>query len=142
MYRLQVFFYSTRKKRTRRERPKSAPYLRLKNIQGTTIGNISIFFFKKSIWLKKSRTMLKNPKRSLGSLNVFHKPKTSKKARGYPLIKFENFRKKSCIVPKKNQHGDPLVSLVLLEALKNYGLVRESNPRYPGSENWSKLNKL
>ena len=25
---------------TRRERPKSAPYLRLKNIQGTTIGKI------------------------------------------------------------------------------------------------------
>ena len=26
--------------KTRRERPKSAPYLRLKNIQGTTIGSI------------------------------------------------------------------------------------------------------
>ena len=36
------------KRITRRERPKSAPYLRLKNIQGTTIGNIwKIFFFKK-----------------------------------------------------------------------------------------------
>ena len=34
---------------TRRERPKSAPYLRLKNIQGTTIGKIwkKIFFKKK-----------------------------------------------------------------------------------------------
>ena len=40
-------------KETRRERPKSAPYLRLKNIQGTTIGNIwkkNYFFPKKSIW--------------------------------------------------------------------------------------------
>ena len=46
---------------TRRERPKSAPYLRLKNIQGTTIGKIwkkkffkniifEIFFSKKSIF--------------------------------------------------------------------------------------------
>ena len=37
---------------TRRERPKSAPYLRLKNIQGTTIGNIwkKVFFFKKNIF--------------------------------------------------------------------------------------------
>ena len=37
---------------TRRERPKSAPYLRLKNIQGTTIGNIwkKNIFSKKSIW--------------------------------------------------------------------------------------------
>ena len=34
---------------TRRERPKSAPYLRLKNVQGTTIGKIwkKIFFFQK-----------------------------------------------------------------------------------------------
>ena len=38
--------------KTRRERPKSAQYLRLKNIQGTTIGTIwkKYFFFKKSIW--------------------------------------------------------------------------------------------
>ena len=37
------------RKRTRRERPKSAPYLRLKNIQGTTIGNI----WKKNFFQKK-----------------------------------------------------------------------------------------
>ena len=43
---LRVFY---ERKRTRRERPKSAPYLRLKNIQGTTIGKIwkKIFFQKK-----------------------------------------------------------------------------------------------
>ena len=37
-------------KEIRRERPKSAPYLRLKNIQGTTIGKIwkKIFFSKKN----------------------------------------------------------------------------------------------
>ena len=38
---------------TRRERPKLEPYLRLKNIQGTTIGNIwkkIIYFSKKSIF--------------------------------------------------------------------------------------------
>ena len=34
---------------TRRERPKSAPYLRLKNIQGTTIGKI----WKKNFFQKK-----------------------------------------------------------------------------------------
>ena len=40
--------------RTRRERPKSAPYLRLKNIQGTTIGNIwKKFFFPKKVFGKK-----------------------------------------------------------------------------------------
>ena len=42
-------------KETRRERPKSAPYLRLKNIQGTTIGNIwkKIIFFPKKVFGKK-----------------------------------------------------------------------------------------
>ena len=86
---------------TRRERPKSAPHLRFKNIQGTTIGNLWKNFFSKTVFdFKKSRTMPKTPKRGhLGSLNVFYKPKTSKNATGYPLIKFKN-----------------LVSLVLLEA--------------------------
>ena len=94
---------------TRWERPKSAPYLRLKNIQGTTIGKIwkknfskkliLIFFFEKKYFL--SRTMPKNSKRGhSGSFNVFYKPKTSKKCEGVPKI-FE----KSRIVPKKPKGG-------------------------------------
>ena len=92
-------------------------------------------FFQKSIFLE-SRTMPKNSKRGhSGSLNVFTNRKLQKNARGYPLIESENFRKKSRIVPKKTQRGDPSVSpAVLLEALKYYGLVRESNPRSPASE--------
>ena len=97
---------------TRRERPKSAPYLRLKNIQGTTIGKIWKKKFKKSNFGKKifekvflkSRAIPKNSKRGhSGSLNVFTNRKLQKNLRGYPLIEFENFRKKSRIVPKKNQ---------------------------------------
>ena len=91
-------------KETRRDRLKSAPYLRLENIQITTIGNIwknyiqkkilKIFFSKKSIFLE-SRTMPKNSKRGhSGSLNVFTNRKLQKNARGYPLIESENFRKK------------------------------------------------
>ena len=86
-------------KKTRRDRLKSAPYLRLKKIQGTTIGNICKklflkFFFEKSVLL--SRTMPKNSKRGhSGSLNVFTNRKLQKNARGYPLIESENFRKKS-----------------------------------------------
>ena len=98
-------------KETRRDRLKSAPYLRLKNIQRTTIGNIwkNFFqkkffdFFSKNIFLE-SRTMPKNSKRGhSGSLNVFTNRKLQKNARGYPLTESENFRKKSRIVPKKNQ---------------------------------------
>ena len=77
----------TKQKTTRRERPKSAPYLRLKNIQGTTIGKIwkkkffqkkiLIFFRKKKYFL--GRTMPKNSKRGhSGSFNVFYKPKTGR----------------------------------------------------------------
>ena len=52
-----------------------------------------------------------------GSLNVFTNRKLQKNARDYPLIESENFRRKSHIVPKKTQRGDPLVSpAVLLEA--------------------------
>ena len=89
--------------KTRRERPKSAPYLRLKNIQGTTIGKIwKKFFFQKKIFdfffEKKyflGRTMPKNSKRGhSGSFNVFYKPKTSKKFKGVPFDKFRKFSKK------------------------------------------------
>ena len=42
-----------RKQKTSRERPKSAPYLRLKKLQGTIIENIwKIFFSKKNMYLK------------------------------------------------------------------------------------------
>ena len=109
-----------------------APYLRLKNNQGTTIGNIwKIHFFKKpylrnffrkKIFLK-NRTMSKNSKRGhSGSKNVFTNRKLLKKnARGYSLIDSENFRKKiaSCrkkTKRKKNQAKKPLVSHLLLEA--------------------------
>ena len=122
-------------KETRRERPKSAPYLRLKNIQGTTIGKIwKKKFFKKIIFEffseKKyflSRTMPKNSKRvHSGSFNVFYKPKTSKKR---PLKNFE----KSRTVPKKNQRGgDPLVSPVLLEALKKLWFSARIEPTLSG----------
>ena len=79
---------------TSREWPKSASYLRLKNIQGTTIGNIWNFFFEKKVFCKKSRILPKNPKRDpLGSLNVFYNTKTSKNSRGYSLIEFKKFRK-------------------------------------------------
>ena len=81
----------------RRDRLKSAPYLRLKNSQRTTIGNIWKNIFKKNfknIFLK-SRTMPKNSKRGhSGSLNVFTNRKLQKNARGYPLIESEIFRKK------------------------------------------------
>ena len=97
-------------KKTRRERPKSAPYLRLKNIQGTTIGNIwknyffqkkiEIFFFEKKYFFRKSHNSEKLKKRPFRLIKRFYKPKTSKKMQ---LIDSENFRKKSRIVPKKTK---------------------------------------
>ena len=64
--------------------------------------------------------MPKNPKRDpLGSLNTF----TNRKLRitqGVPFDKIQKIAGKSRIVPKKTQRGDPLVSLLLLEALKNF----------------------
>ena len=99
---------------TSRERHKSAPYLRLKNIQRTTIGNIwknyfsqkkflKFFFSKKSIFLE-SRTMPKNSKRGhSGSFNVF----TNQKRKGLPFDRIRKFSKKRRIVPKKKPKGGP-----------------------------------
>ena len=77
---------------TRRERPKSAPYLRLKNIQGTNIGKIwkNDFFFKKKYFLKKVAQCRKLKKGPFRLIKRFYKPKT--------------------------QRGDPLVSPLFLEA--------------------------
>ena len=76
--------------------------------------------------------MPKNLKRvHLGSLNVFYKPKTSNNSRGYPLIKFEKFRKKSHSA-EKNPKGDPLVSPVLLEALKKLWFSARIEPTLSG----------
>ena len=66
------------------------------------------------LWTKRERVFLKKSHNS-GSLNVFTNQKLQKNARGYTLIEFENFRKKSRIVPKKPK-GEPLVSPLLLEA--------------------------
>ena len=77
--------------------------------------------------------MPKNSKRGhSGSFNVFYKPKTSKKFKGVPFDKFRKFSKKSRIVPKKNQRGDPLVSPVLLEALKNLWFSAGFEPMLSG----------
>ena len=83
--------------------------------------------------------MPKNLKRGhLGSFNVFYKPKTSKKCKGYPLIKFENFRKKSHSA-EKNPKGGPFGITCTFGSIKKiYGSVRESNPRSPAC---SKMNK-
>ena len=73
-----------REKLTRRERPKSAPNLRLKNIQGTTIGKSwkKIILFQKKYDLKKSHIAEKLKKRPFRLIKRFYKPKTSKKMQG------------------------------------------------------------
>ena len=98
------------KQQTRRERPKSAPYLRLRNIQGTTNGNIwkELFFFNKNVFFFKSHNAEKLKRGHLGSLNVFTNQKLQKNARWYPLIEFKNskiFEKKLHSAEKKTKRG-------------------------------------
>ena len=84
------------------------------------------------MYLVKKSHIAKNPKNHpLGSLNVFYKPKTSKNAREYPVIKFENFRKTNAKCRKKTK-GDPLVSPVLLEALKKLWFSARIEPTLSG----------
>ena len=94
------------KRCTRRERPKSAPYLSLKNIQGTTIGNIwKNFFSRKVFFTKKSHHAEKLRKRPFRLIKCFYKPKTSKKGNGVPFERIRKFSEKSRIVPKKPKGG-------------------------------------
>ena len=75
-------------KETRRERPKSAPYLRLKNIQGTTIGNIwkkIYIFFQRNYLLKKSHNAEKPKKRSFRLIQRFLQTENFKKMQGGTL---------------------------------------------------------
>ena len=88
--------------------------------------------------------MPKNPKRdALGSINVFYKPKTSKKIKGVPFDKIQNFSEKCRKVPKKtkrkNQTKKPnekkLWSRIYFwKHEKCVNLERESNPRSPASQ--------
>ena len=91
-----------------------------------------LFFFQKKCLVKKSHNAEKPKRGHLGSFNVFYKPKTPKKCKGVPFDKIRNFPKKSRIVPEKPQKGDPLVSPVLLEALKNLWFSARIEPTLSG----------
>ena len=56
--------------------------------------NFENFFFEKKYFFRKSHNAEKLKKRPFRLIKRFYKPKTSKNARGYPLIESENFRKK------------------------------------------------
>ena len=125
-----MFKIPSDKDRTRRDRLKSAPYLRLKNIQRTTIGNIwknyffskkifEIFFSKKSIFFRKSHNAEKLKRGHSGSLNVFTNRKLQKKCKGLPFDRIRKFSKKSHSAEKKRKKSNerkPSVSHLLLEA--------------------------
>ena len=80
-------------RKTRRERPKSAPYLRLKNIQGTTIVKIWKKFFKKIIFeiffrkkvFFKSQNAEKLKKRPFRLIQRFLQTENFKKMQGGTL---------------------------------------------------------
>ena len=67
---------------------------------------------------KKKSHNAKNPKKRLFGLikRFFTNRQHQKNSRGYPLIEFKKFRKKSCIVPKKNPTLECIGKLNLLKA--------------------------
>ena len=71
-------------KETRRERPRSAPYLRLKNIQGTTMRYFEKNFFQKYL-VKKSQNAAKPKKRSFRLTKRFLQTENFKKMQGGTL---------------------------------------------------------
>ena len=77
--------------------------------------------------------MPKNSKSPFRLIQSFLQTENFKKMQGgYPLKNFENFRKKSQGAEKKPKGGDPLVSPVLLEALKNLWFSARIEPTLSG----------
>ena len=91
------------------------------------------FFFEKKVFFK-SQNAEKLKKRPFRLIQRFLQTENFKKnARGYPLINFKNFRKKSHSAEKKPKGGGgPLVSPVLLEALKNLWFSARIEPTHSG----------
>ena len=102
---------------TRRDRLKSAPYLRLKNIQRTTFGkfffqkNLFESFFSKMYFFRKSHNAEKLKKRPFRLIKRFYKPKTSKKCKGLPFDRIRKFSKKKSHSAEKNEKNQTKESL-------------------------------
>ena len=91
--------------KTSRERPKSASYLRLKNIQGTTkLEKLVNNFFQKKVFGKKSRILPKNPKRPSRLIKRFLQTENFKKFKG-AFDRIQKFLEKCRRVPKKTAKG-------------------------------------
>ena len=82
--------------------------------------------------VKKSHNAEKPKKRSFRLIKRFLQTENLKKCKGVPFEKIRKFSKKSRIVPKRNPKGDPLVSPVLLEALKNLWFSARIEPTLSG----------
>ena len=112
---------SPKKKKTRRERLNSAPYLRLKKRKTLFLEQIEIF--EKKFSFKRSRIVPKNVKRgTLLDLLTNIPLQNIKKLKGGPFGDIKKFSKKSRTVPKKIQRGDPLGTsgfVCFLEKVKN-----------------------
>ena len=98
-------------KRTSRDRPKSAPYPRLKNSKRTSkFQTWSILFYStENFFCKKSQNAEKNWKR--GTLGIFlpSLSQNPKQLKGGPFGE-KCFSEKSHAMPKKTERGDSLVS--------------------------------
>ena len=82
--------------------------------------------------VKKSHNAENPKKRSFRLLQRFLQTENFKKMQGVPFDKIPKFSKKFRIAPKKTQRGDPLVSPVLLEALKNLWFSARIEPTLSG----------
>ena len=106
---------------TRRERLKSAPYLRLKKRK--TLFGKKRKFLKKFFFQKKSHSAEKCKRGDpSGFINKHSVAKYQKTQRGDPLGTLKNFRKKVAQFRKKSKGGDPLGTsgfVCFLEKVKN-----------------------
>ena len=110
--------------KTSRERPKSASYLRLKNIQGTTI----VKFFSYHTVPNNTRKGFPETLNSYFLIWKYQKKLTCLWKKNFQR---KVFGKKSRIVPKKPKGGPFGLPSTFGSIRKFCGLVGDSNPRSP-----------
>ena len=101
-----IMAFELEKEQTRRERLKSAPYLRLKKRKSNFLEK-NLKFLKKNFFQKKSHSAEKCKRGTLLDLLTYIPLQNIKNLEGGPFGDIKKFSKKSRTVPKKVQRGGP-----------------------------------
>ena len=109
---------------------RQSSYLRLENIQGTTIGKTwKKFFFQKKVFGKKNSHISEKPKkRPFRLIKRFLQTESFKKFKVVPFDRIQKFSEKCRIVPKKTAKGGPFGFRPTFRSMRNLSFSARLEP--------------